>query len=100
MAYNVACWHECWFFAEDFLREAGYKLPEEYKYLLNEAANYYKKVHKVLAKIMKIYPFKGPEQNPDVSDEQRKQAILHLKEAKIAEEGGIKMLKLILEQMK
>ncbi|MHA2089232.1 MAG: hypothetical protein ACW98K_00110 [Candidatus Kariarchaeaceae archaeon] len=98
-AYNVACWHECRFFAEDFLREAGYRLPEKYKYLLNEAANYYKKVHKALAKVMKIYPFKGPEQNPDVSEPQRKKAITHLREAKIAEESGIKMLQLILEEM-
>ena len=98
MAYNSAVWCECRMFAIEFLNEAKARLGEKFDTLFDQAIPHYQRVAQNLLKVAESFPFppKGDEvKNTDLC----RAAVTHLKEAKSAEELGLKKLEEILKKL-
>lgn len=101
VAYNAVVWSECRGFAVRFLKEAKERLGDELSPLFDEAMEHYKVVAESLKRISEIFPFRGPgTEGDEVKDPERvKKAIEHLRDAKKAEESGLRSLDKLLKEL-
>jgi len=90
MAFNTAVWNECRFFAPRFLKEARERLNGETGPLFEEAIGHYQTVQQNLQQVREMFPFPA---GSELSDKERCQkAVECLKDARKAEESGLKSL--------
>jgi hypothetical protein len=98
MAYNAAVWGECREFAVDFLREAKERIDGTVGSAFDEALGHYEVVAKNLHALAEAFPF--PPKGEEIEDEDRRaHALKHLKDARQAEESGLRALRKIIEQL-
>jgi hypothetical protein len=98
MAYNAAAWSECRKFAVKFLKEAEERIGGSAGSLFDEAAGYYETVSQNLTKVTKAFPF--PPKGEEVKDiDLCKTTVKYLKDAKNAEESGLRTLEKILKEL-
>ncbi len=98
MAYNTAVWSECRNFAVKFLKEAKQRIDSKFSSLFNEAVEHYEVVAQNLRNVSETFPF--PPKDDEIKDEARlKTALGHLRDAKKAEESGLKTLEKILRKL-
>jgi len=99
MGYNSAVWSECRGYAVEFLDEAKKRIGKEAN-LFEEATAQYKIVSDNLKRVTEAYPFEGPEFETKVTDEYKiKESIKALKQARTAEEKGLKSLEKLVERL-
>lgn len=99
MGYNSAVWSECRGYAVEFLGEAKKRIGKEVK-LFEEAIAHYITVSDNLKRVTEAYPFEGPEFETKVADEYKiKESIEALKQARTAEEKGLKSLEKLVERL-
>ena len=101
VAYNAVVWSECRGFAVQFLKETKERLGGELGTLFDEAIEHYRVVAENLESVCKIFPFRGPDTKGDeVKDPERvKKALEHLRDAKKADESGLRSLEKILGEL-
>jgi len=99
MAYNSQVWRECRQFAVGFLKEAKDRMPGKFSPMLDESIGHYQVVSQNLGKVADLFPFQ--EHRPEyVKDEKRRALGLeHLKQAREAEQAGLKMLQKIVDEI-
>lgn len=99
MAYNAEVWNECRRFAVQFLREAKRRTGDRLSDLFDEAMDHYSVVSENLKKVAHLFPFFDMKPEHIKDETRRVPALEHLKEAREAEELGLKSLKKILGQL-
>jgi len=100
MGYNAVVWLECRRYAVEFLQEAMERLEGKAETLFKNAIDQYQIVADQLCKLSELYPCTpggGPE-TISIDDDSRK-AAEWVKEARIAEAGGLTALQNILEKL-
>jgi len=99
MAYNAEVWSECRRLAVQFLREAKTRLDDKLSDLFDEATDHYGVVWENLKKVTELFPFFHMKAE-HINDETRcAPALEYLKEARKAEELGLKSLEKISGQL-
>ncbi len=97
LAYNAALWAECRGYGTQFLREAKERLNGNVSTLLEEAAQRYDMVHQHLEKVSSLFPFPP---GSEITDEERcNNAVNYLKNARMEEEAGLKLLNMIVKAL-
>lgn len=97
MAYNTAVWAECRFFAPHFLKEASQRIDGKTSPLFAEAIGHYGTVQQNLQQVKELFPFPWRD---EINDKERCQkAIINLKEARQAEEFGLRVLEKIVSKL-
>jgi hypothetical protein len=100
MAYNAGCWAECRGFGVQFLKEAKERINGKTGSLFNEAAEHYEAVHENLQKVSELFPLPLNRSTDTITDSELSQtAIKHLRDARKAEEAGLKMLEKIYSEL-
>lgn len=96
-SYNAAVWGECRRFAVEFLKEAGERLGARYGGLFDEALKHYEVVAESLGMLAELFLFEGPSSyGRTVGDDDRCiDAVRYLREARRAEESGLRALEAI-----
>jgi len=99
MAYNSIVWHECRFYAVEFLKQAKNKLGSNTDSDFDLAVENYSEIEKALREVSEMFPFKG--MNPKhVKDKERvSRAIELLDRAREFEIKGLKNLETIAEKL-
>ncbi|KAF0194523.1 MAG: Uncharacterized protein FD169_1727 [Bacillota bacterium] len=87
LAYNAAVWHECRYYAVEFLQEAKVRLGGHPLPALDQAIQSYTQVRDELALVKDIYPFPPNQSRPD-----RVRAGDALSKARVAEATGLRAL--------
>lgn len=95
VAYNAVLWAECRSLGALFLREAMGCLDGKVRPLLDEAIEEYLPVIHNLNKVVDLFPF--PPGNEIEDRERQRKSISYLKQAREAEEKGLKSLERIVE---
>ena len=98
MAYNSAVWTECRNFAVEFLEEANERIDGRCRSFFDEAKEHYRVVAQNLKRVSELFPF--PPKGNEIKDAIRcKQAIEYLRNARSAEERGLKTLEKLATQL-
>ncbi len=91
VAFNAAVWRECRGYAVEFLREAKQRIGGNVADLFDEAADHYESVAHSLERVKETFPF--PPEGDEVEDADRcVSAADHLRDARSAEEAGLRVL--------
>lgn len=100
MSYNAAVWLECRKYAVEFLQEAKERLEGASGGLFDEASEHYQVAADRLGKVSESYPWR-PEGGPKLIpvDDQCREAIRWLMEAREAEANGLAVLEKIVAVM-
>jgi len=101
VAYNAAVWGECRNFAVEFLKEAKKRLNGKLNSLFDKSIEHYESVAQNLKNVSEIFPFKGSSSKSDeIRDAARcKSTLGYLKDARRAEESGLRTLEKILRKL-
>jgi len=98
MAYNAVVWSECRNFAVQFLKETKEQIGGKFSSLFDEATSHYEVVAQNLNKVSETFPF--PPKGDEVKDINRcRTALKYLKDARNAEESGLRALEKILGEL-
>ena len=92
MAYNTEVWHECRYFAVEFLKQAKERLDKKFGPMLDEAITHYDLVARNLKRVEELYPFHTRKPGYTKDKVRIKKAVEALKAARNAEESGLKSL--------
>ena len=97
MAYNTAVWNECRFFAPRFLQEASQRIDGKTGPLFEEAIGHYQIVQQNIHQVKDLFPLPWGD---EIKDKERCQkAVGYLKDARKAEEAGLKSLEKIVKAL-
>ena len=90
MAFNTAVWNECRYFAVQFLKKARERINGNTASLFEEAIGHYQTVQQNLQQVKEMFPFPWGD---EINDKERcRKAVAYLKDARKAEEAGLKSL--------
>ena len=99
-SYNAAVWAECRKFATQFLKEARKYLPDDIKMLIDDARKQYEIIAANLESISKDYPFTPALNNKPMGiDDRTGKTVESLKNARNAEESGLRFLEEIVKKL-
>jgi hypothetical protein len=99
LGYNAEVWAESRRFAVEFLREARQRLSCDFEVRFEEAIQQYEVVARELRTVSDTYPFRECDDERVAVDEQSRQVVEALRQARGAEERGLTVLAALVEQM-
>jgi len=100
LSYNGQCWAECRKYAAEFLLEASERIGGVAASMFVDAADTYREIHLHLQAATDLLPFEGKAADYYMQPERFKQIALHVREAKYAEQKGLKQLEQIVKVLK
>ncbi|MBD3370656.1 hypothetical protein GF402_09865 [Candidatus Fermentibacteria bacterium] len=99
VAYNTEVWSECRYFAAKFTEMAADRLGSGLSTDLERVSKLYSRVQSSLLEVGEVYPFHGPDENPEVDDGGRRRAVRALTEAYDAERKAVEVLRGVCDRL-
>jgi hypothetical protein len=99
VAYNAEAWHECRYYAVEFLKESGSRLGTKSAPLFDRARGHYEVIRDRLEEIGGLFPFIGFDPAHIKDSARRQKAINALRVARDAEAKGLESLEEIVKAL-